>query len=314
MHSIHKSKGQALTEFVIGAAFVMVPLFILISVAGKHSDVKYASVQAARYEAWEFTANYVNLSEQPTGFSAVQSSVLPQKSTLQVQRESRRRFFSDPDLTLSSRFDRQGYQSADANPLWKYHDGSEMYDSSALDTVSRTQGSEGTPDPTKVITGIIRLADTIFSFLASALGAINAGAGFDALNADGYAKSRVSTPIEEPPSYSYLTQASRGPLFIEERKLTFEAKASVLTDGWSSGGADHTLYQARGLTPTALLDVLLNPGGFPLQDVAAYGLLSPELRRDSLRFGHMEKDTVHPSKLEGGATDHSCSDGGYCEF
>lgn len=303
--------GQALTEFLIGSVFVMVPLFLLISIAGKYADIKYASVQAARYEAWEFTANYVNINEQPSGFTSVSNSRLPQKSATQVQRESRRRFFSDTSTTLSSRFDRAGYIASEANPLWRYHDGQEMYDPLAIDTASRTRGSETTPDPTNVISGIIGVADAVFGALASVLSAIGANAGFDALNEDGYASSIVSTPIENAPDYSYLDDA-RSSLLLEDRNLTFAARASVLTDSWSAGGTSHTMYQARGLVPTTLLDVLLNPGGFPLQDIAAYGLLTPELRRSSLRFGQMI-DIIPEDKIEGGSA-HSCTDGGYCEY
>ena len=303
--------GQALTEFLIGAVFVLVPLFLLTSIAGKYGDIKYASVQAARYEAWEFTANYANINEQPTGFSAVARSQLPQKTATQVQRESRRRFFSNPSTTLSSRFDRAGYQAADANPLWRYHDGSEMYNALAVDNISRTRGSETTPDPTGLITGIIGVADAIFGALASVLAAVGVNAGFDAINEDGYGTSVVSVPIDRAPDYSYL-DGVRSPLMFENGNRLFGARAAVLTDSWSAGGTDHTIYQARGLVPTTLLDVLLNPGGFPLQDIAAYGLLTPELRRSSLRFGQMI-DIIPYDKVEG-LGEHSCTDGGYCEY
>lgn len=302
-----------MTEFVIGAAFVLVPVFIIIPMLGKYSDMKYASIQAARYQAWEYTANYIDLDDQPTGFTAINKSDKPLKSVRQVQAESQRRFYSHPDSLLSSQRDRLGYVTSEGNPLWVYHDGSPMYDPGKIDTASSLQPSESTPDKTKVLTGIIQIADRIFGFLANLLGAINAGAGFDALNGNGYSKSSVALSVEKPPTYTtFRDKLVSPPIFLVDQTITMQAKAGVLTDGWGAGGGDHTVYQARGLVPTTLLDVLLNPGGVPVQDIAATILLSPELSRSSLRFGYMEQDTIHPSKLEGGGS-HSCN-GGYCEF
>lgn len=302
-----------MTEFAIAAAFVLIPLFVIIPVLGKYSDMKYASIQAARYQAWEYTANYIDLNDQPTGFTAVSQSNKPLKSIKQVRAESERRFYSSPDTVLSSAQDRLGYFAADANLLWSYHDGSPMYKPAVTDTNSILQPSEPTPDPTKVFSGVIRVADKIFGFIAGVLGAINAGAGFDALNGNGYSKSSVYLTVEKPPAYRDLNDKfGATPLFLADQTIRMHAKAGVLSDGWSAGGGDHTVYQAKGLVPTAMLDVLLNPGGFPLQDIAATILLSPELSRSSLRFGYMEKDTIHPSKLSGGGS-HSCP-GGYCRF
>src|SRR5690606_24618203 len=62
-----KMRGQAMTEFVVSAAFVLVPLFIIIPILGKYVDMKHMAVQAARYEAWEYTVNYQDIEdEQPS--------------------------------------------------------------------------------------------------------------------------------------------------------------------------------------------------------------------------------------------------------
>lgn len=44
-------RGQAMTEFLISASFVLVPLFLGISLLGKYIDIKHAGIQAARYQA-----------------------------------------------------------------------------------------------------------------------------------------------------------------------------------------------------------------------------------------------------------------------
>ncbi len=56
--SRHSSKGQALTEFVIGAVLFLIPLFLIIPLLGKYTDIKASTIQAARYNAWERTVWY----------------------------------------------------------------------------------------------------------------------------------------------------------------------------------------------------------------------------------------------------------------
>lgn len=310
---ICKQHGQAMSEFVVAAAFVLVPLFLIIPALGKYGDMKYSAIQAARYQAWEYTANYIDLGDQPTGFDEMAKSAKPLKSVSQVQMETQRRIYSRTDTVLNSTQDRRGYITSDRNPLWVYHDGSSMYDPNRVDRTSTLKPSEPTPDPTYVLTGILRVLDTILGAFASVLSAVGAPFGFDALNGNGYSKSSIALRVEQPPTYATFQDSfNRPPLFLTSQVLSMQASAGVLTDGWSAGGGEHTLHQAKGLVPTSLLDVLLNPGGFPLQDIAATVLLSPELSRSSLNFGYMEKDTIYPSKLEGGG-DHACS-GGYCEF
>jgi hypothetical protein len=51
-------RGQALTEFVIGAVLFLIPLFLIIPLLGKYTDMKSSAIQAARYNAWERTVWY----------------------------------------------------------------------------------------------------------------------------------------------------------------------------------------------------------------------------------------------------------------
>ena len=50
--------GQAMTEMVIASSFVLVPLFLLIPLLGKYIDLNQSTIQATRYEAWEYTVWY----------------------------------------------------------------------------------------------------------------------------------------------------------------------------------------------------------------------------------------------------------------
>jgi hypothetical protein len=60
MHSVLRTaeRGQALTEFVIGAVLFLIPLFLIIPLLGKYADIKASAIQAARFNAWERTVWY----------------------------------------------------------------------------------------------------------------------------------------------------------------------------------------------------------------------------------------------------------------
>ena len=93
------NNGQAMTEFLICASFALIPLFLGISLLAKYIDIKQAAIQAARYQAWEYTVWYADNSEPMSGFNAVTQ---PIKSTTATQKEARLRFFSDPGTETTS--------------------------------------------------------------------------------------------------------------------------------------------------------------------------------------------------------------------
>ncbi|MDZ7736787.1 MAG: hypothetical protein U5P41_12355 [Gammaproteobacteria bacterium] len=89
----HRSvRGQAMVELAIIAAAILVPLLLLIPLLGKQIDLKHQTIQAARYQAWEYTVWYTDSGRLPDGFS---DATQPIKSTTVTEREARRRFFSD---------------------------------------------------------------------------------------------------------------------------------------------------------------------------------------------------------------------------
>ena len=53
-----RESGQAMTEFQICAAYVLIPLFLMVPLLAKYIDIKHATISAARYQAWEYTAWY----------------------------------------------------------------------------------------------------------------------------------------------------------------------------------------------------------------------------------------------------------------
>ncbi|MGD2117607.1 MAG: hypothetical protein PVG66_04550 [Chromatiales bacterium] len=317
-HSRARQTGQSMTEFVIGAAFVMVPLFIIVPTVGKFVDMKLATVQSARYVTWEYSANYVDLKDQPAGFSEFSAAQLPKKSLTQVNNEAQRRFYSDTSLPLSSTTDKNGYDVSAANPLWTYHNGLKMYDSSSL----TSSGSDATPDKLHVLSGLIGVVGTALNFIASAYNALGINAGFDAINPDGNISidgkysTKITMPVVEAPSYAALKESNRKPLFGQTLNLNMHAKSGLLTETWGAGGKAHTVYQAGGLIPTLLIHEAFNV--IPLQTIASTVLLSPELDNSSLKFGYPTNDPevmdmVPKGAIEGENRDDVSCPGGYCE-
>jgi len=81
---LHPQAGQALVEFTIAAMTLLVPLFFMISYLAKYHDMQAATIQAARYAAWERTV-YFGESDWASGTA--------QKSDNTIQSEIRSRFF-----------------------------------------------------------------------------------------------------------------------------------------------------------------------------------------------------------------------------
>ena len=315
--------GQAMSEFVVAAGFVLVPLFLIISISGKNADIKYASVQAARYHAWEYTANYYETGQIEEGFDKVPTGELPVKSASRVEAEAFRRFYSDTSTPLSSVVDGRGYDAANDNPLWYYHDGSPMLNIASVPAAnaSSLDPNEATPDiPIVPIFGtILDVVDTASTAIASIYSALGIDAGFTAIDSDGLAESKVAIAINDTPLYGGELDANTGGrqrLLTGVTNLQMRAESSILTTNWSAGGTDHTTFQVRGLVPTVIIDELLSPGGVDLQILFDIIPGFDEFGSGSLEFGKLlEDEDLHPSKVKETETlTHTCDKGGECEY
>lgn len=330
-----------MTELLITASFVLVPLFLLIPLLGKYIDIKHASIQAARYEAWEYTVWYASDAETPDGFPG---GPMPVKSTSQLQRESRRRLFSGPGLALDDGDKGTGWVEADRNPVWRDHVGLSLYDGDLGATTppgaarSRLDSSEPTPDVLAVgeVTSALPLMfSAAFSYFATGLPiplppVLRPSTDFDeAINVDGYARSVVAVPITTPPGLvdvRTLEGEAGADVDIDIGTLVFNTEAAVLSDGWNAGGVEHTFDRVGGIVPTNILSEMMSgvPGLSTVLSVATF--LTPELRDcsppvphpmdpegdGSLWLGYIDIDAVPPDRLaSGGSVD--CANG-MCDF
>lgn len=327
----NRFKGQAMTEFLICASFALIPLFLGISLLAKYIDIKQAAIQAARYQAWEYTVWYGNSSEPMSGFNAVTQ---PIKSTAATQKETRRRFFTDPETETKTQPIRasdmnNGWNQANRNVFWTDHRGAVMY--SGLNGSGANLNSSA-PTPTIPIIGdvlkiLMDIVDFAFSAIGTIMGLIGSSVGFTAINTDGYVNTDVSMAVAVdrrlvPVNTMNLGQARN---VVGSNNLNFTASAGVMSDAWNAGGVEHVYNQAGGAVPTVLLKELINavPGLSTVWNAAA--ILAPELRlcnpggiwgpndKGSLWLGHIDIDAVHPDRLSGGGT-HECNDAGMCDF
>lgn len=295
----HKQhQGQAMTETLITASTVLVPIFLLIPLLGKYIDMRQTSIQAARYEAWEYTVWYGNNveydfftapnGELPTGYSRTQ----PVKTPAQVQVESRKRFFSDVNtanieqgtalglLTLNQ----NDFQTApSANTMWVDHRGNPLWDGATTGTTPRT--SDPTPDITGgIFNTIMDVIQGIFGAVASIASHLTgSGTGFTIINMDGRAVSGVSIDVfPDTGLINWATFSDAGGIggtddsMAAIPQLSFRGNASVLTNTWNAGGLEHTMNQAGGLVPTRILGDLLAPVQPVVDTLATF--LAPELR------------------------------------
>ncbi|MFT4563600.1 MAG: hypothetical protein ACI9BW_003356 [Gammaproteobacteria bacterium] len=296
--------GQAMTELLICASFILVPLFLIVPMFGKFIDMKHTAIQAARYEAWEYTVWYADDCNR-TAISAIGGgpeecpmggfeahNKQPFKSIDETKIESRQRFFgtrtvrgSDDlgNITLTgtpiTKDDKDSFASVDPNFSWYDHTGLAMYNRGSITSgLVSSQDTPGLPIIDTVFDVLLGVLNVVFSAVGDLLGVLGSSVGFDAINSDGYATSTVSVPVTSVPVYRSLGQAIGQVGAQPATPIIFSSNAGVLTDGWNAGGREQTYNQAAGAVPTSLLKALFDlPGLSVVWD--AIGVLAPELRR-----------------------------------
>ena len=106
-----------MTEFVIAATYVLIPLFVFIPLFAKYIDFKHAAIQAARYQAWEYTVWYDDAGDRDIldNFNSGHSGFrIPEKPLAVTRDESKVRLMSDIGTELD---DGVGTSTGSAIPL-----------------------------------------------------------------------------------------------------------------------------------------------------------------------------------------------------
>ncbi len=273
-------RGQAMTEFVVGAVLFLLPMFLIIPTLGKYADVKAASAQSARYVAWERTVWY--------GGDASSSSWPGNvKGDAEIQNESRQRVVAEKRGIASSDKSATSFSTAGARAIWHNRNSSAML-TSYDDAKTGAVGNDSNPG---YVTG------DAFGVILS----VTAVLGFE-LETKGFYTGNSAIAVKTLPIGGTLNGNNAsgsvfdpGTTFGSGGKLTFRDRNVLLANGWSARGTKHVYDQTRGLTPLGILaDPTLKT---VIETVGCLALAAfvPEIC--GLELAKIEPDVVPPDRL-----------------
>jgi hypothetical protein len=275
-------RGQAMTEFTIAAACVLVPLFLMLPYLGKYMDMKATSIQAARYAAWERTVWY--------GSDQWESG---QKNDGQIKNEVVQRFFNDTAGEALKSTDMAAPTSS-PKELWRDHAGETIL-GNTNSTTCRSPPCAGSSTP-----------GTINTYLAAFRSGVNlVGAVLDTnfkLDTSSLYTSIVTLTAEKTDA---MARAWNGDVLkggnVDFTAPTFTEKNVLVANGWSANGRAFVKKQTEGL---AVFNVFNRS---PVSDVMVsiqqvVGIFVEELRPSSLALGvEIKPDYVPPDRLSAAA-------------
>jgi len=265
-------RGQAMTEFTIAAACVLVPLFLMLPYLGKYMDMKATSIQAARYAAWERTVWYGS-DEWESG----------QKTDAQIKNEVVQRFFNDTAGEALKSTDMAAPTSS-PKELWRDHAGDPI-----LGNTNSTTAGSSTPG-------------TINTYLAVFRSGVNlVGAVLDTkfkLDTSSLYTSIVTLTAEKTDA---MARAWNGDVLkggiVGFTAPTFTEKNVLVANGWSANGPAFVKKQTEGL---AVFNVFnRSPVSTVMNSIQqVVGTFVEELRPSSLALGvEIKPDFVPPDRL-----------------
>ena len=294
-------QGQAMTELNIVAAFVLLPLFLLIPIMGKYIDIKHTTVQSARYVAWERTAYFPNINAMPEDvddLNTISRNNLPTKTDNQLQREAVLRFFgpnNENAVIVSSQS--ASLNQSNLHTLWRDHTNQPLINTNNLNNsntyreASATNESAWLPyldQTSSLIQTPMRLFVDGASWVARQVNNVGELGGveiFDEGSLNQVSGEIPFLPDEEFPknnfytttvSYQLNTIASRNQGFGQDADQAFlnpfdtmtanmSAQSGLLTDTWSSFNSEMFQYRTEKRVPSSWL----RPFFEPLQNFAS---------------------------------------------
>lgn len=268
-------RGQAMAETVVVSLFFLVPFFLMIVIIGKFIDMRSATLQAARYMAFERTVYSASGNER--------DATMAKLTDTQLANGAKMRFFSG-NFTAITQAQNDGTATFANNPLW-VDQGLNPLVSNPAD-VSATATGNGEPAAFVTDDAIEVTLQPLHDLL---------GAGY-ALTLDKYYTAAVGvTPKLPIGPVGYLAD-------LDSQPLTFSASDTLLADGWSASDEKYERCQAATMLPTAILgdadsDCPTEPTGIGvIGDVATalttvLGLVIPDLGAESNgppNFGYVD--------------------------
>jgi len=200
-----RQRGQAMSEFVVAATLLFIPLFMAVVYVGKLDDIQHQAIQASRYAAME---------------RALDPQVGPEDDAV-VANETVARFFRDDDLHPISRNEQANEPTAgDENPVWSQLNGDPMLTS--YSNVSVTLKSPQASIQSALLLPV-NYPEATAGFNLSI--GFNRNAGYDA-NSYGV-EADVAVPIANIAHFAPLNDIN----------LSIGASTVIAGNSWNGGGA-----------------------------------------------------------------------------
>lgn len=249
LKTISSRQGQAATEFLIAAAFVLVPLFIIVPLLGKYMDIRHSLIQQARYEAWEYTVWYGP--DETILSGGEESQRVGQKSWRDTRDEAKKYFFTDPHLASYGIPD----YLTPKNTIWVDHHGQSLFISNEA-KINGSQKEADSPDPTMgVIDTVLSGISWVTSNYGSLLHYIDKDAGeFDAIYTKGYYQTSPTVAVRSLDMVLPETGLTHKQNNSLQQPLIFQGKAAVLSNYWNAGSREQAVHEAKGLVFSGILE------------------------------------------------------------
>jgi hypothetical protein len=270
-----------MVEFIVGATFFLVPLYLAIQAMGKFSDVRHVTDSAARYAVWERTVWFDETSSRFYTHNRPN-----QKTDASIKNEIATRILSDRNGPLA-------YKLADKSattftngldPLWEDAVG-EPY----LREFNQLTSTDSHSKPSR-------------DFLGDAISLINnisipkiTGTLAPPVPSDTLATAQVSFAgvAKDSPVYKRLWSKAEG-LPDDWVGLDFNGQGGILSNTWSANSRDGTksmVAESVPSSPTLGLGVALNVIKAPL-------LLWDPIAVNKLDVGKINVDVVPADRLK----------------
>ncbi len=267
----NRQRGQALAEFTIAAAAVLVPLFLMVPLLAKYQDMQATTIQAARYAAWERTV-WIDDSSWSSNT----------KSNAAIQGEIRTRFFADTATNKLQSTD--ATPAGSSKPLWRDQSGTPILASygSAL-SKSQTPGT----------------SDQILSAMVSIISPIGKVMGANGFKLDMNSLYSVNASMQSA-NTAAISRAFTGQSAGTFALPGLTERNVLVSNGWSAKGPDAVKAQTESLALTSVfqrspIDSIMNI----VQTVL--GTFVEELKPDSLKLGgNIQVDRVPADRVSGG--------------
>lgn len=234
-------RGAAMVEFIVGAIFVLVPMYLAVQALGKFADMQHATNGAARYAAWEKT-----VWSEDTGSRFHAHNRPNQKSTNQIHNEAMVRVFNDrrSPLRYADNDKTQTTFARGIDPLW--------HDTAGLAFVDTNPGARYT------LTHNARTpANDWVGSVVGALGAISVPSITGTLappvptNTLAVNTVRFSEVAHNSGVYQRLWSRAQG-LPTDWTGLDFSGHSAILSNSWAANARSGTTAMVGDSVPTSL--------------------------------------------------------------